>query len=96
MKLSSADFIKKSKEAVASFENAWEILDENKYIEPDNVFVVWYCKTLQNHKALLSTPNSGSPYYEITYNGDADEVYIDVYQKKENIKVKEASHADWY
>ena len=27
-----------------------------------DVFVVWYCKSLQNHKALLSTPVSDGMY----------------------------------
>ena len=47
----------------------------------DNVFVVWSCKTLQNKKALLSTTDKGSNYFEITYNGDKDEYYVDEYKK---------------
>lgn len=50
----------------------------------DDVFVVWYCKTLQNHKALLSTPLPDGMYYEFTYNGDKDEAYLDAYRKVEN------------
>ena len=45
------------------------------------------CKTLQNSKALLSTTVSDGMYYEITYNGDKDEIYFDVYKKWENIVV---------
>lgn len=30
---------------------------------------------------------SDGMYYEITYNGDADEAYIDAYKKWENIKI---------
>lgn len=47
----------------------------------ENVFVVWSCKTLQNKKALLSTTDKGTNYFEITYNGDKDEYYIDEYKK---------------
>ena len=47
---------------------------------------MWYCKTLQNHKALLSTPVLDGMYYEITYNGDRNELYLDAYKKWENIK----------
>lgn len=47
----------------------------------DNVFVVWSCKTLQNKKALLSTTDKGANYFEITYNGDKDEYYVDEYKK---------------
>lgn len=53
-----------------------------------DVFIVWYCKTLQNHKALLSTPLPDRMYYEFTYNGDKDEAYLDVYGKHENVVVK--------
>lgn len=51
----------------------------------DDVFVVWYSKSLQNHKALLSTPVSDGMYYELTYNGDKKELYFDAYKKWENI-----------
>ena len=39
-------------------------------ISKDNVFIVWFSKTLQNFKALVSTTVSDGMYYEITYNGD--------------------------
>lgn len=51
-------------------------------ITPEDVYIVWFCKTLQNWKALLSTDtiNTGI-YFEVTYNGDKDELYFDHYQK---------------
>lgn len=55
-------------------------------ITKDDVFVVWYCKTLQNAKALLSTNVSDGMYYELTYNGDKKELYLDAYKKWENKK----------
>lgn len=55
----------------------------------DDVFVVWSCKTLQNNKTLLSTRMSDGLYYEITFNGDKHEAYVDVYKKWENFVVKE-------
>ena len=58
--------------------------DKNGSITTDDVFVVWYCKSLQNHKALLSTTVSDGMYYEITYNGDKKEAYLDAYKKWEN------------
>lgn len=44
------------------------------------MYVVWCCKTLQNHKALLSTTAPDGMYYEFTYNGDKDELYMDAYK----------------
>ena len=61
-----------------------EHLDKSDTVPPFDVFVVWSCKTLQNHKALLSTTLSDGMYYEITYNGDKQEAYLDAYKKFEN------------
>ena len=45
------------------------------------VYVVWQCKTIQNNKALLYAPALHRTYFEITYNGDKGELYMDVYHK---------------
>lgn len=50
-------------------------------VDDDDIFVVWYAKTLQNHKALLSSTVSND-YFECTYNGDKKEFYLDIYQKQ--------------
>ena len=54
------------------------------------VYVVWKCKTLQNWKYLISSTLSDGMYYELTYNGDAEEWYLDAYKKFENKVIKEA------
>lgn len=74
------EFITKCKDIVAGY-----IGDTN--ISKDEIFVVWSCKTLQNKKALLSTTAKGAPYFEINYNGDKDETYVDVYKKEKNYVV---------
>ncbi len=67
---------------------------ENEYSDssgacPDyNVFVVWSCKTLQNNKAILSANLKGAPLFEITHNGDKNEMYVDTYTKKSNECIK--------
>ncbi|MBR6689744.1 MAG: hypothetical protein IKL65_00235 [Bacilli bacterium] len=57
---------------------------DNKKIGIKDVYVVWMCKTLKNSKALLSTTVSDGMYYEITYNGEKNEIYFDAYKKWEN------------
>lgn len=49
------------------------------------VFVVWFTKTLQNWKAIVSTTLPDGMYYEVTYNGDRRETYLDAYKKFDNV-----------
>ena len=48
------------------------------------VHLVWMCKTLQNWKFLISSTLLDGKYYELTYNGDRKEWYLDAYQKFDN------------
>ena len=57
---------------------------DNWAINDEDVFIVWFSKTLQNWKALVSTCVGDGMYYEITYNGDKNEIYLDAYKKIEN------------
>jgi len=56
----------------------------------DSVYVVWFAKTLQNWKALISTTVPDGMYYEVTYNGTSRETYIDAYKKFDNVCVPDA------
>lgn len=51
------------------------------------VYVVWFAKTLQNWKALVSSSLPDGRYYEVTYDGDKSCTYVDVYVKLENFPV---------
>jgi hypothetical protein len=59
-------------------------------IVPQELYIVWKCKTLQNWKYLISTTLLDGMYYELTYNGDSKEWYLDAYKKFENKVIKEA------
>ena len=86
--MGSKEFIQFAKEQVADYFNGRaDKTDKNGHIETRDVFVVWYCKALQNHKALLSTTVSDGMYYEITFNGDKSEAYLDAYKKWENKRI---------
>lgn len=79
-------FLKVVKEKVVAYFNSRADKTDNKRISEDDVFIVWSCKTLQNNKALASTTVSDGMYYELTYNGDKNELYFDAYKKWENVK----------
>ena len=51
------------------------------------VYIVWKCKALQNWKYLLSSTLPDGMYYELTYNGDKQEFYLDAYKKFENVVI---------
>ena len=86
--MSNDKFLELCKKTIADyFNNGVEITDSMK-INEDNVFIVWSCKTLQNNKALVSTNISDGMYYELTYNGDKKELYLDAYKKWKNKCIK--------
>ena len=61
-----------------------EHLDKSDDMPWFDVFVVWKCKALQNWKYLLSSTLPDGMYYEMTYNGDKHEWYLDAYKKFDN------------
>ena len=87
--MNEQDFVKFCKKQVANYTNEHLDKRDGKTITEDDVYVVWLCKTLQNNKALLSTTLFDGMYYEVTYNGDKDEAYIDAYKKWENYKIED-------
>jgi len=66
----------------------YEHLDKSDPMPQVKIFVVWKCKTLQNWKYLISSSLPDGMYYELTYNGDNAEWYLDAYKKFENRVVK--------
>ena len=53
-------------------------------ISKDDISIVWQCRALQNYKATLTIVPPNGMYYEATYNGDKNELYLDVYKKIDN------------
>ena len=83
--MSNDAMLKRAKQVVVNYFNDHVEKTDNKKITEDDVFVVWFCKTLQNWKALVSTTVSDGMYYEVTHNGDKGETYLDAYKKWENV-----------
>lgn len=83
--MGNAKFERLVKTLVARYANEHIDKTDGVKITEDDVYIVWICKTLQNNKALASTTLPDGMYYELTYNGNKDELYFDAYKKFENI-----------
>lgn len=62
-------------------------LDKSDSKPEFEVYTVWKSKVLQNWKYLLSTTLFDGMYYELTFNGDKNEWYLDAYKKFENVVI---------
>lgn len=82
------DFLPTCKQIVIDYANQHLDVTDSKRVTEDDVYVVWSVKALQNSKALLSTTLFDGMYYELTFNGDRDEIYLDAYKKFENRTIK--------
>ena len=79
----------KARQIVRDYFNSHVNVTDGVQISIDDVYVVWFSKTLQNWKALVRTTVPDGKYYELTHNGDKDETYVDVYVKLDNQVVKD-------
>lgn len=82
--MNEKDFVTLVKKTVAEYANAHLDKSDAKKVAEEDVFIVWMCKTLQNSKAMVSTTLFDGMYYELTYNGNKKELYLDAYKKWEN------------
>ena len=55
------------------------------------VYIVWKAKVLQNWKYLISTDVPDNYYYELTFNGDKNEWYLDAYARTTNVCIRMTS-----
>lgn len=82
--MNEKEFVALAKKVVADYVNSHLDKTDAVKITEEQVFIVWMCKTLQNSKALVSTTLFDGMYYELTYNGDKKELYLDAYKKWDN------------
>ena len=85
--MNEKEFVALVKKAVAQYANDHLDKSDGRTITEGDVFIVWMCKTLQNSKALASTTLFDGMYYELTFNGNKGELYVDAYKKWENFVV---------
>ena len=86
--MGNIEFEKRACELVSDY--VWAHLDETDkqtQVIAFEIFVVWMSKVLQNNKAMISTTLKDGMYYEVTYNGDKNEFYLDAYKKFDNKRI---------
>lgn len=60
--------------------------DVPQITKPD-VYCVWFSYILGNAKCLISTTRPDHRYYELTYDSNSLQVYVDAYVKVNNMEV---------
>ena len=78
--------------AIEAAQKALYGVDKFDYLAADGdlngMFVVWFCKTLQNWKAIVAGLDFDE-FIEVTHNGDKNETYVDIYRKVTNVCIKD-------
>lgn len=78
-------FVEKATDAIKKFASE----KYNEWYDDTDIAVVWQCKMLKNIKAIMIDDGENRRMYEVTYNGEKDELYVDVYEKTGNICISE-------
>jgi len=92
--LNREDYMTKAKLLVRhQFNDLFLASDEVNRARLDEFYVVWFAKELQNWKALVSTDIMPGQYWEVTYNGNKGETYVDHYIKRSNIAYTDEAYA---
>lgn len=83
--LTSYEFEKAAKNAVV------KILDEKHHLSGigmEDLQFVWFSYTLGMMKCMIYSPKMFEFYAEVTYNKGLCEMYVDIYEKISNDKIK--------
>lgn len=65
-----------------------DCLSKDDLVPNFKLYIVWKCKVLQNWKYLIASTLMDGVYYELTYNGNKEEWYLDAYKKVNNKVIK--------
>lgn len=82
--MGSNEFIELVKDKIVDYYSK----ELNVTMKREDVYNVWNVKVLQNNKGLFSTSRPDTKYFEATYNGNTEELYLDDYVKVKNICYK--------
>ena len=61
----------------------------NEKLKIQEINTVWFCWILRNIKGIFADcKKNNERLYEVTYNSNKEEMYVDVYQKDDNQKIE--------
>lgn len=80
-------FVSKCKEEAAEYYNGLLVGTDHPITTPQDVYVVWCCKTLRNSKVFLSIPFPEPMCFELTYNDDEEVIYFNAYKKTDELSI---------
>lgn len=84
------EFRKLAKTAVMNYWNDNKELCKRfgDIIGPDDIYIVWQVKVIQNFKALLGVNRQDDGmYFEFTYHGNNNRCYLDCYKKQDQVVI---------
>lgn len=83
----------KAKIAIVEHYNASTV---NKPITTDEVLTVWFAYILGGWKTMqmVNAHDGGGIYYEATYSREKEEMYVDMYEKIDNVCVPDDKLAE--
>jgi hypothetical protein len=67
--------------------------DAESPAKPGQFYVVWFVKDLGNWKTLISTDIVSGQYWEVTYDGNKNQTYVDHYVKRSNTCITDEVYA---
>ena len=84
--MTNEKFIYEAKELVRDY--IADTINKAETVPEFETYVVWNCYILGYQKALISTTLPDKMYYEVTYNAEKNEIYLDAYVKIHNRAIK--------
>ena len=78
--MESMEWLEQGRELVANYLRTHTPMP----VQENDVFVVWFCKTLQNKKALFGCREFAS-YFELTADEKKGIQFLDIYDKQAHI-----------
>lgn len=76
--------IKAKTVAAANYNMRFGTMVDPPLAHVDEFYIVWFAKTLQNWKALVSSDVIAGQYWEVTYDGNNEQTYVDAYVRATN------------